>query len=230
MVYAQLPLQFEYHADQIFATFFSGRNQEIVTHLKACVDNIGERFVLIWGAKGQGKSHLLLACCQRAFEHSSQAFYLSLHPKKPSPKILNDLEKMSLVCIDDIDKLVGDEHWELALFNFFNRMCVHNKSLIIASKYPPAQLPIQLPDLKTRLGGGLTMSLRKLNEPEMIVALQLKAKNMGFEFTDKVGYFLLTHYSRDVAVLWNLLPLLDQATLATQRKITIPFLKQLLNL
>ena len=52
---------------------------------------------------------------------------------------------------------------------------------------------------------------------------------MGFEISAQVGHFLLTHYERDLPGLWVLLTKLDQASLAAKRKLTIPFLKQILN-
>lgn len=227
----QLPLQFEYRADQHFSSFFPGRNQELIEHLQTCADNSGEQFLFIWGKPGQGKSHLLQACCQRASKQNHSAFYLPLSLDKFSnPEVLYGLESMDIVCIDDIHKLAGQPLWELALFNFFNRMRDNNKRLIISSDCPPTQIPVQLPDLKTRLGWGLTLKLRTLNDEEMITALQLRADTIGFEISEKSGQFLLTHYSRDANALWNLLHRLDHATLSAQRKVTIPFLKQLLNL
>ncbi len=227
----QLPLQFEYRGNQKFATFYPGRNQEIITHLKACTDHSGEQFLYIWGARGQGKSHLLQACCHQAFERNHQAFYLAPNlDKLPEASILDGLEAMDLVCIDDIDQFLDQANWEQALFNFFNRLRDNNKRLIVASQYSPTQIPVQLSDLKTRLSWGLTLKLQALDDAELIGALQLRANTMGFEISEKSGRFLLTHYTRDSIALWNLLHRLDHATLAAQRKVTIPFLKQLLAL
>lgn len=225
----QLPLQFEYRANQYFKDFYPGSNQETLAHLQACINQSGEQFIFLWGAAGQGKSHLLQACCQQAFERGQQAFCLS-PTHKTSPFILDGLEAMDLVCIDDIDDLITQPNWQLALFNLFNSLRMHNKQLIIASHYPPTQLVVQLADLKTRLGWGLTLKLQALNDAEMIKALQLRAHTLGFEISDKSGQYLLSHYSRDSLALWGLLCQIDCATLVAQRKVTIPFLKELLSL
>ncbi len=227
----QLPLQFEYRGNQKFATFYPGHNQEIIAHLKACTDHSGEQFLYICGTAGQGKSHLLQACCHQAYEQSHQAFYLTPNlDELPEASILDGLDNMDLVCIDDIDRFLGQANWEQALFNFFNKLRDNNKRLIVASQYSPTQIPVQLSDLKTRLSWGLTLKLQALDDEELIGALQLRANTMGFEISEKSGRFLLAHYTRDSIALWNLLHRLDHATLAAQRKVTIPFLKQLLAL
>ncbi|NOU15206.1 MAG: DnaA regulatory inactivator Hda, partial [Methylococcaceae bacterium] len=56
-----------------------------------------------------------------------------------------------------------------------------------------------------------------------------KADQLGFEISPKVGRFLLTHYARDLNGLWVLLEKLDRASLAAKRKLTLPFLRQVLS-
>ena len=68
----QLPLQFEYRGDQTFADYYPGNNQETIDHLQRCVSRTGEQFIFIWGSIGQGKSHLLQACCRQASDFGQQ--------------------------------------------------------------------------------------------------------------------------------------------------------------
>jgi len=68
-----------------------------------------------------------------------------------------------------------------------------------------------------------------LTDGDRIAALIFKADQMGFEIAPQAGRFLLTHYDRDPASLWALLEKLDKASLAAKRKLTLPFLKQILN-
>jgi DnaA family protein len=93
----------------------------------------------------------------------------------------------------------------------------------------PKELPIQLPDLKTRLNWGLTLKIQPLTNDERISALIFKANQMGLEISPQVGLFLLTHYDLDLSALWRLLEQLDQASLSAKRKLTIPFLKKILD-
>lgn len=225
----QQPLQFEHHGNQRFSNFYADRNQEIISHLQAAIDGSGEQFIYLWGAPGRGKSHLLQACCLYAADRQKRVFLLAPYTD-PQPGIIEGLETMDVVCIDDIDRFIGSSAWETALFNLFNRLRDQQTCLIVAGHFSPTQLPVNLVDLKTRLAWGLTLKLKTLDDQAMIAALQLKADSLGFEISDKAGRFLLTHYTRDCVALWALLHRLDQASLAAHRKVTIPFLKQVLSL
>lgn len=226
----QLPLQFEFNANQSFNSFFPGCNQEVSNHLKQCASGQGEQQILIWGDTGVGKSHLLQACCQLAHQHNLTTFYFSFDPKNlADPGILNGIDELDLVCLDNIEAIAGNPDWELAVFNFFNRHRDNDHFLIMSASSQAKYIPIQLPDLKTRLNWGLTLKLKTFEQDELLQALTYKAKQLGFELSPQVGRFLLKHYADQQASLWALLEKLDHATLAAKRKLTIPFVKKVLN-
>ena len=225
----QLPLQFEFRANQTFEDFFPGNHLEVLNHLQNASVGLGERQVFIWGLSGLGKSHLLQACCHRAQNAGLSSFYFSLSALElPDPELLTGLEMFDVVCFDNMDQIAGNTSWEEAFFNFFNRHRDQDHSLIMSANCAPNQIAIQLPDLKTRLNWGLTLKLQPLSDTDKIKALIFKADKMGFQISTQVGHFLLTHYERDLPSLWLLLTKLDQASLAAKRKLTIPFLKQIL--
>ena len=226
----QLPLQFEFNSAKSFNDYFSGNNQEIVDHLQACIDRTGETQVFIWGDAGLGKSHLLQACCQLSRERNKTAFYLHLTAREfPNISILEGLEHFALVCIDNIHLIARNSDWEHAFFVFFNLLRERNHCLILSAPLPPGELPIQLPDLKTRLTWGLTLKLKALTEKQKINALSFKAHQYGFDLSPQIGRYLLHNYARDLPSLWLLLEKINHETLAAKRKLTIPFLKQILN-
>ena len=226
----QLPLQFEFRANQTFEDFFPGNHSEVLNHLLNASVGLGERQVFIWGLSGLGKSHLLQACCHRAQNAGLSSFYFSLSALElPDPELLTGLEMFDVVCFDNMEQIAGNTAWEEAFFNFFNRHRDQDHSLIMSANCAPNQIAIQLPDLKTRLNWGLTLKLQTLSDNDKIKALIFKADKMGFQISTQVGHFLLTHYERDLPSLWVLLTKLDQASLAAKRKLTIPFLKQILS-
>ena len=226
----QLPLHFEFRANQTFNDFFPGANQEIVTHLQQCIAGRGEAQIFLWGQSGQGKSHLLQACCHQAQNQGFSSFYFDLSTRPlPSPSLLIGLDDYDLVCFDNIQHIAGSTSWELAFFYFFNQQRERGHKLIISASSAPNDIAIQLPDLKTRLNWGLTLKIQALDDGDRITALTFKANQMGFEITPQAGHFLLTHYDRDLASLWALLEKLDKASLAAKRKLTVPFLKQILD-
>ncbi|SJM91812.1 ATPase regulatory factor involved in DnaA inactivation [Crenothrix polyspora] len=226
----QIPLDFEFRANKTFADYFPAANQEVVSHLQRCVAGMGEQQIFLWGHAGQGKSHLLQACCHAMQQRGLRSFYYDL-----SPRNLNDidlftgLDDYDLVCLDNIEHIAGKSDWELAFFNFFNRQRDLVRKLILSASSPPTQINIRLPDLKTRINWGLTLKLQPFSDPDQIAALIFKADKMGFDLSTSAGHFLLTHYHRDLESLWTLLDTLDRASLIAKRKLTLPFLKQILN-
>ncbi|MFI3156515.1 MAG: DnaA regulatory inactivator Hda [Methylococcaceae bacterium] len=226
----QLPLHFEFRANQTFNDFFPGANREIVTHLQRCIAGQGEQQIFLWGKSGLGKSHLLQACCHQAQKQNLSSFYFDLsNAGLPNPSLLNGLDEYDVVCFDNIECIAGNGAWELAFFNFFNRHRDCGHKLILSANSAPNDIAIQLPDLRTRLNWGLTLKIQPLTDSDRITALIFKADQMGFEIAPQAGRFLLAHYDRDLASLWALLEKLDKASLAAKRKLTIPFLKQILD-
>lgn len=225
----QLPLAFEFRANQTFDDFFPGANHEIIVHLQRCIADPGEQQIFLWGKPGQGKTHLLQACCHQAQSQNLSSFYFNLaNEKLPEPSMLTGLDEYDVVCFDNIERIAGHAAWELAFFNFFNQHRDHGHKLIVSASSAPNDIAVQLPDLKTRLNWGLTLKIQPLTDSDRIAALIFKADQMGFEIAPQAGRFLLTHYARDPASLWALLEKLDKASLAAKRKLTIPFLKQIL--
>jgi DnaA family protein len=225
----QVPLQFEFQSNLTFASFFAGHNAEIVAQLQALACDGDEQQIFIWGEQGSGKTHLLQACCQQAKHFGKDPFFLQFRGDNlPSPKLLDGLEEMELVCFDDMHYIAGHLEWEAALFAFYNSHRQNNHKLLLSADCPPKYLAFDLPDLKTRMNWGLTLKIQSLRDDQIIDALTFKAHFLGFDIPANVGRFLLNHYVHDLPALWLLLEKIDRATLVAQRKLTIPFLKQIL--
>lgn len=202
--------------------------QQHIHHLLSRIED--KHLFYIWGVPGSGKSHLLQACCQ-ALEHS-HSVYLPLQTLKDfGPEVIEGLDTHALICIDDIDVIAGHPEWEEALFHLYNRLRdnEHSKVLISAST-PPVSTHLKLPDLKSRLSWGLILQLNELNDDEKIKTLQRHAQKRGFELPASVVQFLINRCARNMHDLHSILNRLDESSLAAQRKITIPFVKQTLNL
>ena len=114
------------------------------------------------------------------------------------------------------------------MFHLFNRLRDSGRRLLIAASQSPRELPVKLPDLKSRLTMALVFQMRGLSDEDKLRALQLRASRRGLHLTDEVGHFILTRGTRSMSALFELLERLDQASLQAQRKLTIPFLKETL--
>lgn len=227
----QLPLGIGLRDDCTLETFYSGDNQQMINHLRLIAKGNGEQFTFLWGKQGAGRTHLLQGVCNDASRFGIGAVYLPLSElRHNSPKLLEGLERLSVVCIDDIDVINGDSAWEEALFHLFNRLKALNHHLIVAAGSPPALLSIKLADLKSRLAWGVTYQIQPLDDDQLVAALQLRAKQRGLELSQEVGLFLMRRAMRAMPHLYELLDQLDRASLAAQRRLTIPFIKSVLDL
>lgn len=226
----QIPINFEFWANQTFSDFFPANNREIINHLKNTTDGSGEPFVFIWGNSGQGKTHLLLACCQEAHNLGVSSFYFDLAApaSNNSPEILDGLENFELICFDNIQAIVGKPDWETAFFNFFNQHRDQQHRLIITAQTAPNALAFSLPDLVTRINWGLSLKINALSDQEKLELIAHKAQQMGTEIAPSAARFLLNHYDRSLTSIWAALDKLDAASLAAKRKLTLPFLKEVL--
>ena len=181
----QLPLQFEFRANQTFEDFFPSTNNEVINHLQKASEGLGERQTFLWGSSGLGKSHLLQACCHRAESLNLSSFYFSFSALElPDPDLLIGLDEFDMVCLDNIENLAGNAAWESAFFNFFNQHRDQDHILILSANCAPNQIAIQLPDLKTRLNWGLTLKLQALSDHEKINTLIFKADKILVLLTD----------------------------------------------
>ncbi len=224
----QLPLSIGLRDGASFANYFSGSNREVVQTLHDITDT-KQQFVYIWGAPGTGKTHLLQAACRKVSAAGATSAYLPLgQADQVSPEVLAGLEHLALVCIDDIQAIAAHPEWEAALFHFYNRVRETATPLIMSGNAAPRVVDLKLADLSSRLSWGLVLQLHALNEEEKIAALSLRAHGRGIELPDDVARFLLRRCPRDMPGLFELLQRLDLASLAAQRRLTIPFVRDLI--
>lgn len=144
--------------------------------------------------------------------------------------MLEGLEAFSLVCLDDLEVLAGKKDWELAIFNLYNQLRETEARLIVASDRPPKKLPMQLADLASRLTWGPCYHLFPLNDDERLDLLISSAERRGMTMSVEIATFLLQRTPRDIHFLTLLIERLDQASLAAQRRLTIPFVREILKL
>ena len=182
----------------------------------------------MWGASGCGKSHLLSAACQTAHQTDRTATYIPLAElSDDSPILLEGLETKYLIAVDDIDCIVYNKAWQIGLFDLINRARALGACVIIASTPNPATLDI-LPDLRSRLLWGPVLRITKPGDQQLRLAVALRAELLGLALSDEMLDFLLTHCSREIESLYTALATLEQASLAEQRRLTLPFIRSAL--
>ena len=226
----QLPLGLSLRDAARFESFSPGQNEEVFQNLQLSAQGSGESLVYIAGADGLGKTHLLQAACHRAGRARRSATYLPMtRLLELTPAVFDGLEQMALVCLDDVDATAGNADWERALFDLFNRLRDSGSTLLVAAVKRPDQSGFDLPDLVSRLGWGVTYVLKPLDEADVIKAMTYRAAARGLELPDDTAQFLLRRFPRDLPSMFALLDMLDVASLVEQRRLTIPFVKSVLD-
>jgi len=226
----QIPLELKLPVRAELRDFIAGNSDEIITAVKQTVASSQHEFLYLWSAQSAGKTHLLSALCSLAEKSRQTVIYLPMQQADDlSPEIFEGLEAADIICIDDIDHIAGNPDWEQAVFNLYNRLRDSNRKLVVTSQSSPASIPVNLPDLKSRLSWGISLGIATLDDTDKKHILQLRAKNTGMELSDEAVSYLLNHHSRDLASLITTLDKLENASLVEKRKVTIPFLKDQLS-
>ncbi|MCK4708393.1 MAG: DnaA regulatory inactivator Hda [Gammaproteobacteria bacterium] len=226
----QIPLQLQAKESCTFKSFFPGSNQLVVEMLQNIFNRDGEQQIFLYSSEGLGKSHLLQAACQLASAQQLTASYLPLDQMPGvTTDILQGVEQLDLVAIDGLDTVIGIHEWEEALFSLINLARTSSVRLLFAADKNPAELNLNLADLKSRLTWGPVFQLKSLTDNEKRSALQSRATARGLELPDNVANYLLENYPRDLFVLYENMDKLDLASLVQQRRLTIPFVKEVLN-
>jgi len=226
----QLPLGVRLRTTSSFQTFSAGENAALIAALEARARGPRLPPLWLWGPAGSGRSHLLQASCARAGEEGRRAGYLPLAEPWPGPDMLAGLETLDLVCLDDLDRIAAGPAWQRPLFALYNELLERGGNLIVSAACPPQALAIGLADLSSRLAAALVWQLRPLAEPEQSAALLARARALGVELGEETLQYLQRRLPRDFGVLCEALDRLDGAALAQQRRLTIPFVRAVLQL
>jgi DnaA family protein len=195
----QLPLEISPPAAPSLDNFVAGANAEALAAVRALAR--GERpeaIVYLWGERGSGRTHLLRAATQA---------------------------NPGLVAADDVETL--DATAQQALFNAINAARDGQAAVIAAGNAPPAGLALR-EDLRTRLAWGLVYQLRAPSDADKAAHLRAEAARRGLRLPEEVLAYLLNHLPRDLASLNAVLDSLDRYSLASQRPLTLPLVREAL--
>ena len=210
------------------SNFFAGPNEAALKHLELWAGNSLRSPVptYLWGEPGSGKTHLLKAVVETLREQGARVGWLDASVLEP-PEFS---ESWAGVILDDCHSYTAVQ--QQGAFNWFvNALSSADgqpRWVLAAGGLPPADLVLR-EDLRTRLGWGHVFELHALREPERRAVLRVEADARGVFLSDEVMSFMLNRFSRDLSSLMHLLDQLDGYALQTQRAITIPLIKAMLD-
>lgn len=224
--YPQLHLPLEFRREPSLAEYLAGPNAEAVAAVAAMERADGQPYLFLFGARGTGKTHLAQAACLTTAASGRQAHYLPLGMKGLEPSLLDDLERLDLVAVDDLQCIAGDLAWESAMFDLFNRLREQKRRLIVAANAAPDALPIGLPDLASRLLWGPRYCLLPLSDADCEQLLIESSQRRGLPLNRDLVRYIMNYHARDPASLLELIARLDSLSLREQRLPTIPLIRR----
>ena len=226
----QLALGVKLRDDARFDNFHGDRNASAADRLRVSVGDVSVPSILVCGDQDTGKSHLLQASCHLAEAQDQAAICVSLDEFIPfGPRALDGLEANTLVCLDDLDRIAGQPDWEEAVFHLYNRVFDRSGQLILSMSDLPNKGRFQLPDLVSRLSHGLLVQLGVNRDDDRMRILRARAEQRGLVMGDDVATFILRRAPRRLADLLAILDQLDDNSLKAQRRLTIPFVKAVMD-
>ena len=247
----QLFLPVQMRLEKSFDNYLGNENQVVISFLKERIESKNETLIVLVGPESVGKTHLLASsvvhyeayycsefeCAYFSLsELSACDLYEGLENDSYFSDLLDYFETFNFLALDDLDLWLDSfigchrEEAELFIFNLFNHYKMNGKLLMITSKCPPGRLNIQLKDLESRLQSGLLLTLSDISDSEKAELLTSLAKLKGFLIDAEVSEYILKRSGRDIPALLDIIDNLDKATLMEKRKLTVPFVKKVLNL
>ncbi|MDQ2639297.1 MAG: DnaA regulatory inactivator Hda [Pseudomonadota bacterium] len=220
----QLPLGVRLQDRALFESFFPGANGQALVAAQALASG-SDTLLYLHGIEAAGKSHLLQAICAAC----PGAAYLPLRTlRELAPEALEGLAGLPLVAIDDPDAIAGEMAWEQHLFSLYNECLAAGTRIAVAARIPAPDLPLVLPDLRSRLAAMPHFALRPLDESQQRSALLARAAVRGIQLPEDALHYLQRRFARDMASLSQILERLDAASLEAKRPLTLPFIRSVL--
>ena len=229
----QLIFPFQVNQKASFASFFcSPDNIELMSRLADLVASKNADEVIINGAEGSGKSFLMQAICNELSSSGKQFAFIPMNKAiNMGVEIFQNLASLNAVCIDDLQLILSREEWETALFNLINECQQSNCSLILSFGGNQSLEDItQLSDLLSRIKRMEFMKLQAVQDEFLNQALGFVSQQLDINLEKAELEFLLKHQTREFSILVDNLISLDKQAASLKRKITIPLIKETLNI
>ena len=185
---------------------------------------LDERQLYLWGERGAGKSHLLVAACHAVREAGYLAAYVP-GANANHGDALDGYEGFELLCIDDLQAL--ERSSERELYRCINRCHEQGTRLLFAADRPIDGLGLALTDLVSRLTWGPTFHVLPLQGPALLEAVGSEFARRSLACGEDVPLWLVRRFGHDLAAIKRFVRRLDDASLRERKRITVAFARRL---
>lgn len=219
----QIPINFSFCNAKTLDNYISGENKHLIKALKEFAKNNHGQLIYLFGEKSTGKSHL----CKAVFDIIEDTKILvNQHNFETLSDI--DLQNINYLILDDFEIILEKGNNEDTLFYYINEFIISKKSLLISSINSTEQITFTKKDLKSRLTSNLIFNIKEISDERKVEVLKNITEDIGWTIEEKVCQYIMYHYRRDLFFLCNVLKSIDENSLALKKKVTIPFVKSII--
>lgn len=223
----QLPLSLRYPPDQRLDAFVTAPVGALM-QLRELADD-GEDWLYLSGPGDAGKTHLALGFCAEAEARGYLTTYLPMSAMAGRVRDALPVPHQDMrIALDGLECIASHREDEVALFDFHNAARAAGAGVLYTAAEIPDALGLALPDLRSRLSQLTRIQLKAADDSTRAAILRLRAERRGLAMDDAAIDWLLKRVDRDLSSLTTLLERLDRESLAAQRRVTVPFLRQVL--
>ena len=220
----QLGLPISLNTSMLLESFVA--NQELLRSINQLFLDEKSSEVFIYGASGQGKTHILQGAVLKALEMDKNAVYIDCSESFPE-HILDLVDQIDFISFDNVH-LISSENQEV-FFDLYNRARQTQIFILVSGDRLPSDLEV-MRDIKTRLSLAAVYKLEELNDELIMSVIDSQMSQRNLSVNSNVYEYLFKNYSRDLKLLLSTLNDLDTASLQSKKPISIPFVKKFLEL
>ena len=219
----QIPINFSFCNAKTLDNYISGENKHLIKALKEFAKNNRGKLIYLFGEKSTGKSHL----CKAVFDIIEDTKILVNQHNFETLSDM-DLQNINYLILDDFEIILEKRNNEDTLFYYINEFIISKKSLLISSINSTEQITFTKKDLKSRLTSNLIFNIKEISDERKVEVLKNITEDIGWSIEENVCQYIMHHYRRDLFFLCNVLKSLDENSLALKKRVTIPFVKSII--
>lgn len=205
MADGQLPLEFPHTPLLTEAGFLPRPGMRLALEFLGSTEAWPDHRLALWGGRGAGKTHLL-----HIWARERGATIIA------GPSLQEPFWPESAVAVDDADQVPSEE----AMLHVLNAAAEGGRPVLLTTSRPPGRLPIDLPDLASRLRATTAVEIGPADEDFLAALLTRLLADRQLLVGPALQAWILTRLPRSPAAVGDAVARLDHAALAAKSGVT----------